>query len=266
MTDQPFISVIIPCYNDGAYLPETLRKLKEQTYKHFETIVVNDGSTDALTLEVLEQARLDGLTVLDKPNGHLSSARNFGIRHARGSVIVTLDADDYYHPSFFEKGLRVLSAEPGTGVVSSYIQMFGKQSLLSKPRGGDAFNFLFSNQCPACAMYRKECWDQAGPYDENMKHGYEDWEFYIRVTARGWKIHVIPKVLFYYRQTDKSMHATDTVSRREELVSYIVDKHRDWYLSRIKTLIVHHDVIYRKSRVSFQNIYAMLRDRLTGRY
>ena len=266
MSDRPFISVVIPCYNDGRYLPETLQRLKEQTYRSFETIVVNDGSTDPHTLEVLNRVRAEGITVLDKPNGHLSSARNEGIRHATGSLIVTLDADDYYAPSFFQKGIDTLRKQPETGVVSSHIRFFGTRKGTSKPRGGSLNNFLFSNECPACAMFRKECWEQAGPYDEGMKHGYEDWEFYIRVTSRGWKVHVIKEPLFYYRQSEKSMHANDTMANRPEIIDYIVEKHADLYLGQLKQLILDHDVLYRKSRISWQNIFWMLSDRMTGKY
>jgi glycosyltransferase involved in cell wall biosynthesis len=169
------ISVIIPCFNDGKYLPETISKLKLQTLPADEIIIVNDGSTDAETIEVLAQLEKDPLIqVLHKANGRMSAARNYGVAHAKGDIIVALDSDDFFDPSFFEKGMKVLQDEPNTGVVTSYIQYFGNRTGKAKPRGGNAFNFLFSNQCPACAMVRREAWDQIGGYDESMKLGYED--------------------------------------------------------------------------------------------
>ena len=90
------ISVIIPCYNDGKYLPETINQLKLQTLPANEIIIVNDGSTDAATIEVLTQIEKDPLIqVLHKENGRMSAARNFGVAHAKGDIIVALDADDY---------------------------------------------------------------------------------------------------------------------------------------------------------------------------
>ncbi len=266
MSPAPLISVVIPCYNDGAFLPETIARLQQQTFTDFETIVVNDGSTDLQTLAVLEQLQRAGITVLHKANGRMSSARNHGVAHARGSIIAALDADDYFHPSFFEKGLAVLSADPGTAVVSSYIQLFGALKKLSKPRGGTAENFLFSNQCPACALVRKECWDAVGGYDEAMTHGYEDWEFYIRITQQGWNVHVIPEVLFYYRQTEKSTLKNDTVPKRREIVAYIVEKHKDWYTEQLKSLITTEDILYRKSRISIPVISELIRNRITKKY
>ena len=266
MIQTPLISVVIPCYNDGAYLPETVDRLRQQTFTNYEIIVVNDGSTDQHTLQILDQLAQKGVQVLHKDNGRMSSARNHGVKHARGEYIAALDADDYFHPTFFEKALKILREESNTAVVTSYIQLFGEFTKLSKPRGGNEYNFLFSNQCPACAMVRKSCWDAVGGYDEAMVNGYEDWEFYIRITQRGWTVHVIPEKLFFYRQTKKSTHKNYTLTNRPQLVSYIVDKHRDWYLNKLKELITNEQVIYRNSRVSYQVIGELLKNRITKKH
>jgi len=102
---EPLISVVIPCYNDGRYLPETLERLSKQTYSNFEIIIVNDGSTDAETLKILDQlaSQGDGIQVLHKKNGRMSSARNHGAAAAKGEILVALDADDYFDPQFFKK-------------------------------------------------------------------------------------------------------------------------------------------------------------------
>lgn len=266
MNAQPLISVVIPCYNDGAYLPETIARVKQQTYTHFEIIVVNDGSTDEATLQVLQTLSTEGITVLHKANGRMSSARNWGVQHANGTLIAALDADDYFHQQFFEKAVAVLEQEEEVAVVTSYIQLFGEVNKVSKPRGGNEYNFLFSNQCPACAMVRKSCWDAVGGYDEAMVNGYEDWEFYIRITQRGWTVHVIPEKLFFYRQTQKSTHKNFTLPHRPQLVRYIVDKHKDWYLQKLTELIIDEKVLYKDSRISYPVIAELLKARLTGKY
>ncbi|HEU4471855.1 MAG TPA: glycosyltransferase family A protein [Flavisolibacter sp.] len=266
MNKSPLISVVIPCYNDGVYLPETISHLQKQTFRDFEVIVVNDGSTDHHTLEILDQVSSQGITVLHKANGRMSSARNYGVKHASGTYIAALDADDYFHPSFFAKAVAILDSQENTAVVTSHIQLFGEFRKVSKPRGGDSYNFLFSNQCPACAMVRKNCWDAVGGYDEKMVFGYEDWEFYIRITQQGWTVHVIPEKLLFYRQTKKSTHKNDTLTHRAELVDYILDKHKDWYNQKLKELITREAIVYRDSRVSFQLISEMLKNRLTGKY
>jgi glycosyltransferase involved in cell wall biosynthesis len=266
MPQQPLISVVIPCYNDGAFLPETIARLREQTFKDFEIIIVNDGSMDLQTLQVLHDLSQQNITVLHKANGRMSSARNHGVKHAKGVYIAALDADDYFHPTFFEKAIKVLEEESNVAVVTSYIQLFGEFNKLSKPRGGNEYNFLFSNQCPACAMVRKSSWDAVGGYDEAMVNGYEDWEFYIRITQSGWTVHVIPEKLLFYRQTQKSTHKNYTLTNRPQLVSYIVDKHRDWYLEKLKELITNEQVFYRNSRISYQLIGELLKNRITKKY
>ena len=98
MPSHPLISVVIPCYNDGKYLPETLGHLAKQTFRDFEIIIVNDGSTDPETLSILKNLESENTRVLHKENGRMSSARNHGVKHARGEYIAALDADDYFHP------------------------------------------------------------------------------------------------------------------------------------------------------------------------
>src|SRR5689334_12333882 len=114
MNKPPLISVVIPCFNDGIYLPETLSHLSKQTFRDFEIIIVNDGSTDPKTLEILDQVQSADVKVLHKTNGRMSSARNYGVKHARGEFIAALDADDYFHPSFFQKALNILKEEKQT--------------------------------------------------------------------------------------------------------------------------------------------------------
>ena len=266
MPSTPLISVVIPCYNDGKYLPETVDRLKQQTFTDFEIIIVNDGSTDKETLKVLNEISKTGITVLHKENGRMSSARNHGVKHAKGEYIAALDADDYFHPSFFRKAVDVLKADPNVAAVSSHIQLFGDFSAVAKPRSGTPYNFMFSSQIPACAMVRKWCWDAVGGYDEKMVNGYEDWEFYIRIAQRGWDIVVIPEKLLFYRQTKKSTLKNYTETNREQIIGYIVDKHKDWYLERLKELMTDEAVLYRNSRISFQLIAEMLKNRITKKF
>jgi len=261
------ISVIIPCYNDGQYITETVERVLQQTFTPLEIIIVNDGSTDQNTLDTLAQLEKHALiTVLHKENGRMSAARNYGVIHAKGTYIAALDADDYFDNHFFEKAIPIFQAQPNIAVVTSYIQFFGNHKGASKPRGGNAYNFLFSNQCPACALVRKEVWDQVGGYDESMKLGYEDWEFYIRITQLGLSVHVIPELLLHYRQTDKSTLKNQTHPNRKFLIDYILNKHKDWYIQCLSDLINEKQVIYTESRIAFSTIWKLFKNRLTRKY
>ena len=79
-------------------------------------------------------------------------------------------------------------------------------------------------------------------------------------------MHVIPEKLFFYRQTKKSTHKNDTLTHRRELIDYIVDKHKDWYLDKLKELITKEEIVYRRSRVSYQVISGLIKDRITKKY
>ena len=237
------VSIIIPCYNDGHYLQDSIGSILRQTYTDYEILVVNDGSTDTNTLNILATLQHEKIKVLHKENGHLASARNFGIKHASGEIIVTLDADDTYEKTFIEKGVKILEQESAVGVVTCYLKSFGERKYRWKPLGGDIKNFLYRLECCASAMYRKQCWADVQGYDENMKKGYEDWEFWIRVTAAGWKVQVIKEFLLNYRTTATSMSQVQSEPNRRMILDYIMEKHKDLYWQHIKEAVLERKLI-----------------------
>jgi len=103
------ISVIIPCYNAEKYLERTFRCLDSQTYRNFEVICINDGSTDG-TQQLLERlcAERERCAVYSYENGGLSEARNRGIPLAKGDYIHFLDADDWFYPTMYERMVNMI--------------------------------------------------------------------------------------------------------------------------------------------------------------
>ena len=95
----PLVSVVIPCYNQAHFLGEAIESVFKQTYKHFEIVVVDDGSTDN-TSEVAR--RYSGIRCIEQVNQGLSAARNTGIRESKGEYLVFLDADDRLYPIALE--------------------------------------------------------------------------------------------------------------------------------------------------------------------
>ncbi len=240
---MPQVSVIIPCYNDGAYLQDSVGSALRQTFSNIQVIIVNDGSTDTATLEKLGSFTQPNVTVLHKENGHLSSARNHGIRYSSGKYILTLDADDKFEPSFVEKAVKILEEHEAVGGVTCYLKSFGLKKFRWKPLGGDIRNFLYRQESCASAMFRRSIWEETGGYDEQMKSGYEDWEFWIRLTSSGKKVHVIKEFLFHYRITEKSMLLTESEPNRESIVNYIMEKHRDLYWKELKDAVINRKII-----------------------
>jgi len=240
------VSVIIPCYNAHAFLAEAIQSVKAQTFSDYEIIVVNDGSSNEETIAFLNTLPPD-VTVVHKGNGGLSSARNFGIEKSTGEIIITLDSDDKFEKTFFKKAVDALSSNRELGVVSSYVQEFGTGKKIWRTSAVDDFSFFTENRIVACCAFRKKCWSDAGGYDEAMRLGLEDWEFWIRVTKLGWKVLVLPEVLFYYRKQGVSMMVTETRPKMETIVDYVVQKHQDWFLKTLKKGIVEKSIINKKN-------------------
>ena len=105
------VTVVIPCFNSGATLPQTVESVKDQTYENIEIIVVDDGSTDILTSDVINC--LDGVRVIRQENAGLPAARNVGFSEAQGEYVFPLDADDWLENDAIATLANALSAQIG---------------------------------------------------------------------------------------------------------------------------------------------------------
>ena len=234
MSTTTNVSIIVPCYKQAHYLDQSLQSVLDQSYENWECIIVNDGSPDD-TEEVAKRwnEKDSRFKYLKKENGGLSSARNAGIAMANGIYILPLDADDVLHPQILKK-LKPLLQDEAIKITSSYTDFFDK-SISNKvgqlrPISGNVHDQLHVNQLIATSMYRKSSWEQVGGYDESMKKGFEDWEFWLRLLKDGSSFHIVPEVLFYYRKAKKSMLVNTLANHAIDIKKYIVHKHRDLYI------------------------------------
>ena len=226
------VSVVIPCYKQAHFLSDALQSILEQTFQDWECIIVNDGSPDNTEIIANEWVKKDDrFYYFYKDNGGLSSARNYGIARANGQYILTLDSDDKYEKTFMGKAVKVLENNQKSGVVSSWCYRFvdNVHSELFKPTGKNLNDFLFRNAAIGTSLFRKQCWEEVQGYDEEMKNGYEDWEFYIRVGIKGWETKIIEEPLFFYRQNLVSMRTIAVNNYDIEIRLYIFKKHKDLY-------------------------------------
>jgi len=235
------VSVIIPCYNHGTFVLGAIENVFEQTYKNVEIIIVDDGSTDKYTRQALNKISNPSINVFFKENGGVASARNYGIKRSKGQYILTLDADDRFKPEFIEKAIQVLENNSSVGMVTSYmIRDYVKVSSKVKLKGGDLSTFVKKHESSASLLYRYQCWEEADGYDEEIK-GYEDWDFAVGVTKKGWTVHSIPEYLFYYRNMGESLYDIHKQSGPEN-VRHMVEKHNDAFQKYIV------EVLYDKER------------------
>lgn len=229
--DAPLVSVVIPCFNYGRFLLEAIDSVLASTFTSLEIIVVDDGSTDPETLRLLDGLDRPRTRVVRQVNKRLPAARNTGFREARGKYVLPLDADDRIAPTLIEKAYWVLEHRPRLGFVSFWLQHFGDENWVWKPEPYNLFRLLHANSVTVTSLVRRDAWAAAGGYDETLVHGYEDWEFWIRLGANGWHGFQVPEPLFLYRKHGASM-ITAAESRHQELVTAIRRRH-PWLYSRI---------------------------------
>ena len=235
----PRVSVLLPCFNDGGFLDEAVGSVLSQTCQSFEIIIVDDGSTEAATLDRMASCTAPGIQVLRTPNRGLPAARNHAARHASGAVFCALDADDRLAPSWLEKGLRVLDERPGVAFVSHWLETFGDEHWTWTPERCDLPALLARNTVNGAALVRREAFEAVGGYDESMRHGCEDWDFWLRLVEEGWTGEIIPEVLFHYRRRAESM---SRLMLREDAyrrpLDVVVAKHEAAYLAHLIDVVV----------------------------
>ena len=236
MTDAPRVSVVIPVYNAGDYLAEALASVARQTWRDFEVVVVDDGSTDARTLAILEAAaREPGTTVHRTPNRGPALARNFAIERARGAYILPLDADDWLAPEFLARTVPLLDADRDLGVAFTWVGLVGGHHGVWQTGGFTLVELLSRCTIHVSSLYRRELWADVGGYDPRFVESCEDWDLWLGAAKRGWTGRGVPEVLVYYRRSVTSRELGSRapgVSTR--LMRSLVDKHRDVYTTHVE--------------------------------
>ncbi len=227
----PKVSVVIVSYNYGRYLAEAVESALNQTFRDFEVIIVNDGSTDD-TAEVADGLRRSHpnqqITVINQANaGQPAISRNNGIERAKGEYILCLDADDKIAPTMLEKCFQIL--ETDTTVHIAYTDRLDFDGVDQVVRAREySFHVLrHANHISHCALFRRKVWEEVGGYRTNVK-GCEDWDFWVAAGAKGYVGRRIPEALFMYRRHDTGLFQ-EVLSNFEERAAQIVLNNREAY-------------------------------------
>lgn len=231
LESEPLVSVVVPHYNLGRYLLETLRSLSEVEYASLEVIVVDDASTDAESINVIEQlidSKKPGLKVIRlAANVGLAGARNVGVKEAIGSYVLTLDADDLIHPRFIPMSVEALENNIDFDLVVTPAGYFLSEDVGPGPGGptklcgyavfsGEAVlaGLLENRFSTATALFRNSMLKRF-PYDESL-NCYEDWSLFMRMCDSGVRFIVTTDVFFFYRlRFDSMVHAPRNSSRKK---------------------------------------------------
>lgn len=234
--NSPLVSIVIPCFNDDQFVEQAVQSAISQSYEPKEIIIVDDGSNQKTKL-VLKGLEPKIRLLITQENMGPAAARNAGISEARGEYILVLDSDDYFESEFCEKAIAKFKEDPEIKMVTSYARWFksDKDFQIFKPSGGKLNKFLEKN-CSLGTIFKKSDWEITGGYDEKMRLGYEDWEFYIRIHKDGGKTHVLPAVLFNYRKRKYSRNNSAN-KNKYDLLEYIYVKHRGLYQENFSDFI-----------------------------
>lgn len=203
-------SVIIPLYNKAPYIAKAIESVLGQTYRDFEVIVIDDGSTDQ-SLEVAKTFENKSITIVSQPNSGVSTARNNGVKLAKHPYICFLDADDWWHPTFLEEMKQLITDFPDAGIYGSgyYIVKNGQERIapIGVPQG---FEQGIIDYCEVYAktlcmplwtgavIVPKNIFDEEGGFKSQLKFG-EDFDLWIRIALKN-KVILVNKPLAYYNQ------------------------------------------------------------------
>lgn len=246
VVDMKKVSVIMPCFNDGAYIEEAVASIRAQTYPNIELVIIDDGSDEPETKAVLEKLESSGAVLLHTNRLRPAGARNAGIAAATGEYILPVDADDFIAPNYIEKAVKIMDDNDNIGVVYCHADLFGEQSGPWELPDYSLEKMLLDNIIFVSAMFRREDWCKVGGYRTTMKHGMEDYDFWLSILELDRSVHQLPEVLFHYR-----IKPVSRTTRFQEDPAVVQQTYRMIYNQ--------HPVLYEK----YKDLYAMvLRDAL----
>jgi len=238
---NPIISIVIPVYNSGKYLQETIDSIKSiKDNVPYEIIIVNDGSTDQQTISILEELKAKGYNVLDKINGGPASARNTGIKTAKGKYILPVDSDDKIRTGILKKSIDILESAPHIGVVYCDAWCFGDGNGDYLMPEFSLTKLFYNNFFLVSSVFRKSIWEKLNGFDEAIVlKGIEDWDFWLNIAVNDYKIFHLNEILYEYRifNTGSMRNFPD----RKKFEAHIMSKH-------VTSLYDHYRLLYEEKQ------------------
>jgi len=209
------VSIIMPAYNAEKYIAESIASAQRQTFRDWELIVIDDGSTDS-TAEIVKglQQNDERIIYVHQQNKKLPAARNCGIKLSKGQYVAFLDSDDLWLPEKLERQLEAFEKQKADLVFTDgFILKEKTQELIPYPTvsgfftGEEMYRIeYFSNLIPVLSVLIKKDWlNKIGHQDETLIFGCEDWDYWLRMARNGATFYGMPEKLFKYRVHDGGM-------------------------------------------------------------
>lgn len=198
----PVVSVITPFYNTGEVFLETAKSLLGQSFQDIEWTIVDDGSTDESALQRLRQVVASDarIKLVTQSNAGPAAARNAAVRSSLGRYLFLFDSDDLIEPTMIEKCVWFLESNPQFGFCNAWSVSFGDQTFLWSIGFERGKAHLEANSGPAIAVVRRGAFEAAGGFDESIRLGHEDWDFWLALAKAGYWGHTLPEYLSWYRK------------------------------------------------------------------
>jgi glycosyltransferase involved in cell wall biosynthesis len=230
-TDGQLLSIVIPYYNMGNYIEDTLQSVFACDYQHKEVLVINDGSTEQKSIEKLAEIKANyPVQVISRSNSGLSATRNYGAAIAKGAYIAFLDADDTVEPSYYSTSIAILNKYHNVHFVGCWLNYFGEGKGTWPTFNPEPPYILIHNTINSSAIvFKRHTFTNYGNNSTDMIYGMEDWEAVIKLVSQGYRGVVIPQKLFNYRVRKGSMSQSFTREKQLYLTKLIAQKHKTFY-------------------------------------
>jgi glycosyltransferase involved in cell wall biosynthesis len=227
---SPLVSFIIPYFNAGTTIQETIDSIFNQSYPNFDVWLINDGSTDQFSIDKLKEFEgNDKIHLLHQENAGPSVAKNIGVQNAKGVLICFVDSDNILLNNYIKEAVITFDENPSIDVVYSDFEYFGDRLGIHKSNKIDSSTIFIGNSVDNCVVIRKTTFLSVKGFDSNLsKLGLEDWELWMNLLKNKKKFFYIEKIHFRYRVISTSRTNITANMNLIEIKKYIANKHSDF--------------------------------------
>jgi len=211
-------------------LPDAINSVLSQELLPATLTIVDDGSTDthtrSLVSSILQEYNFETIQpfVVSTKNQGLSKARNTGIRIGSSPYVCCLDADDYISDRYFIEILNIFKSTPDASFVSPLVQLVGDENDLWLTTAADFESLLRENTYAVSSVFRRDLWEFVNGYDEQMVHGYEDWDLWLSMLKNGGSGYICKESLLYHRKHGFTMTSSAKLNH-DTIYKYLINKH-----------------------------------------
>ncbi|OQP47184.1 hypothetical protein A4H97_06660 [Niastella yeongjuensis] len=222
------LTVVLPYYNMGEFVEETVQSILASSYKNIKIIIVNDGSTDEASVLKLNdlQQKYPAVEIIHQNNAGLSEARNTGLYLTKTRYVAFLDPDDTIHPEYYQKSTAILEKYDNIGFVSCWLRYFEASDGTWPAQNPEVPYLLYHNAVHSGTVFKTKDILQTGGYDKEFVYGMEDYEMAVHMVSKGFHGVSIPETLYNYRIRHQSMARGFTLDKKLFLYTLLSKKHK----------------------------------------